>query len=215
MILELMSYDVHLNVVGDSPDPIFGILRSDRPIDRIYLFCDDSAQHTANLDRIVSSLQSVGIDDVIDVSIDSFDYDSTFHTVSRILEDEAASHDDLIIHVNFSSGDPVSVIALRQAVEGYDNDQYYLRNGKLIPMIADSVSDITTLRIQTKVLDTLMRFKDSDTITNKDLKGDLSSPALSYRTRELDRLGLITRVGSSKSPSWNITPKGRQMLRRF
>ncbi len=210
-----MSYDVHLHIVGDSPEPIFAILRSDRPIDRLYLFSDDSSEHQDNLERIITSLEVVGINDVIDIPIDRTDYDGTFHLISSILEDEKRSHDDIMIHVNFSSGDAISVIAMRHAVESFDNDLYYVNNGRLLSMGKDSVSDIAALRIQTKVLETFRKFKDNDTISNKELMGDLSSPALSYRTKELGRLGLITRTGSSKNLSWKITAKGQQMLKRF
>ena len=210
-----MSYDVHMHIVGDAPDPVFGILRSDRPIDRLYLFCDDTQEHVSVMENIIASLDAVGINDVIDVSIDPLDYDSTLAVMVSILNDESRDHEDLCVHANFTSGDAVSVIALRHAVDSFDNDMYYIRKGKAVSMGANPVSDITTLRIQTKVLDTFKRFKESDTISNRDLMGDLSAPALSYRTKELDRMGLITKVGTGRNQSWKITSKGECVLKRF
>ncbi len=210
-----MSYDVHINVVGDTPDPVFGMLRTDRSIDKIYLLCDDDELHVKALDRIISGLEGVGITDVINITVDPTDYAGTFQTLSSILDRERNSHPDLRIHANFSTGDPVTVIALRHAMDSFDNDMYYLRGGKAVSMGQDSVDDIATLKVQTKVLDTFIRFKESERISNKELMGDLSSPALSYRTKELDRMGLIRKEGSSKNPMWVITPKGQQMLKRF
>jgi hypothetical protein len=210
-----MSYDVHLSIVGDSPDAVFGVLRSDRAVDRIYLLCDGDEIHMQVLERIMSGLEAVGIDDVIDISIDPTDYHGTFQTVVSILEDERSAHEDALFHLNFSSGDSVSVIAMRNAVESFNSDQFYLLNGKAVSMTSESVVDITSLRIQTKVLDTFMRFKGSEVQSNSDLKGKLSAPALSYRTKELERMGLIRSEGSYRNLSWALTPKGKQMLKRF
>lgn len=210
-----MSYDVHLCIIGDSPDPVFGILRSDRQVDRIYLLCDDDPNHKDVLETLFSGLSAVGIGDVTDIQIDPEDYDYTQSVIASILEDERRSHDDVQFHVNFSSGDSLSVIALRQAVEPYDSDYYYIRNGRAVRIGGDSVTDVTSLRIQTKVLDTFMMFKSSDSRTNSELRGDLSAPALSYRTRELERMGLIISEGSNRNLSWKVTSKGKQVLRRF
>ena len=210
-----MSYDVHVVIVGDSPDPVFMTLRSDRPMDRLYLLCDSDDSHIDTLDRIMAGLSAVGFNDVLDVPIDPSDYNGMLADLTSLFSNEKTEHDDVVFHINFSTGNSVPVIALRHAVESYDHDLFYLRNGKPVSMGSESVEDVMDLKIQTKVLDTFLMFKDSDERTNSELRGDLSAPALSYRTKELERMGLIVSEGSYRNLTWKVTSKGKSMLRRF
>lgn len=213
MILENMSYDVHLNIVGGDTAAVFSSLRTDRPMDRIYLLCDESHQDV--LEDIVSGLSAVGMYDVIDIPLMPDDYEDTFRNVTGVLRSERSEHEDAVFHINFSSGDSVSAVALRDACESFGCDMFFMRDGRAVRMGSDAVDDLAALKTQSKILDTFLMFRDSDTRSNSELRGDLSAPALSYRTKELERLGLIASEGSYRNLMWSITPKGKQVLRRL
>ncbi len=208
-----MSYNVHLHIVGKEDDSVFDTLRSGIKMDRLYLLDGDAGNNTE--DRIVSRLKGIGFDEVTVMPIDQDDYASVFNTVTSISEKENSLHGDVLFHVDISSGHGVALAALSNASYSLNADLYYPKGGGYVTLELDTIDAVAFLKTKRIILETFRKFKKKDTYTNRELMGNLSSSRLTYRTRELSRLGLISKGGSWKEPVWSITPKGEQVLRRF
>ena len=80
---------------------------------------------------------------------------------------------------------------------------------------SETFEEISQLKAKSRVLDTFLRFKESEKISNRELMGKMSPSRLQYRTKVLYEMGLISREGSPKEPIWAITKRGKQVLSRF
>ena len=208
-----MSYNVHLHIVGKDDTGVSGPLRSGLRMDRLYLLDGDAGNNKGEL--IASGLRAIGFEDVRVVPIEQDDYASVFSTVTGISDEEEAEHDDVIFHVDISSGHGVALAALSNASYSLNADLYYPKGDGVVRLELDTIEAVAFLKTKRIILDTFRKFKRKDSYSNRELMGDLSSSRLTYRTRELSRLGLISKGGTWKEPVWSITPKGEQVLRRF
>ena len=208
-----MIRDVHLHIVGDTPDSLFGAMTSGRGMDGLYLL-DDRA-HGQVLDRITDVLSSMGFRGTHIIPIDAKDYQGTFSSVKSIMEEERRDNPEVRFHVDISGGSTVSAVAVSNASMSFDSEIYYLDGGHIVSMESEALDEISVLRAKTRVLSTFLRFKGSDRISNKELMGDMSPSRLQYRTKALYDMGLIGREGTSREPVWVLTTRGRQVLSRF
>lgn len=208
-----MIRDVHLHIVGDRPDSLFGAMTSGRSMDGLYLL--DDGRHAEVLDKIMGVLSSMGFGGTHLISIQPADYQGTFSTAKGIMESEMEENPDVRFHIDISGGSTVAAVAVSNASMSFDSELYYQDGGRIVSMESEALDEISQLKAKSRVLSTFLRFKESDRITNKELMGRMSPSRLQYRTKILDEMGLIRREGSPREPVWVITARGRQVLSRF
>ena len=208
-----MIRDVHLHIVGDRPDSLFGAMTSGRSMDGLYLL--DDRRHAQVLDKIMDVLASMGFGGTHLIRIDPTDYQGTFSTVKGIMEEEKKKNPEVRFHIDISGGSTVAAVAVSNASMSFDSELYYQDGGRIVSMESEALDEISQLRAKSRVLSTFLRFKESDRLSNRELMGRMSPSRLQYRTKVLNDMGLIRREGSPREPIWAITPRGKQVLSRF
>ena len=197
----MMSRAIHLCIPGPECRTAFGL--------PMHEMCILGTQDGAI--GLIEGLKGIGFDRIRYAEADLSDYGSVYDSVRSL----CSSYDDAHFYVNISSGNSVAVAAMVSAVQSFDSSLYYVKDGTTVVQESDSLDDIAWLRSKRRILETFLRFRLSPSFTNKELMGSLSNSALTYHTRELSRMGLIRKEGSSKNPVWVITKKGEQALKRL
>ena len=63
---------------------------------------------------------------------DFTDYQRVYDSVRSVCSDYCRRYDDAHFDVNISSGEPIAVAAMVNAMQSFDSDLYYIRDGKVI-----------------------------------------------------------------------------------
>lgn len=227
-----MVYHVHIYTVGRKPDTAFHVLKSDLPIDKIYLLnngakecdCNGDVIHDYQKveDDIRSKLNSVGITDIVTEYIDPFDYNDIFDKVLEISEREINIHSDVRFHINFTMGTNIMAGAVCSAAYSINADLYYIQEGKytkskndeLIQIAIENIKELEILKKKAKTKEIFERFRIEESISNSNLKSEKETLSdLSYHTKLLKSYGLIKK--DDISSEWILTNKGKQTLKRL
>lgn len=206
-----MSREIHLYIAGGDDSKLFPVLSSGLAMDRLVVLCS-GPDGTIGL---MEGLERIGFEGIDAIRTDLTDYQRVYDSVRSVCTDYSEKFGDAHFDVNISSGEPVAVAAMVNAVQSFDADLYYIRDGEVVRMRSDDLEGLAELRGKRRVLETFLRFRDSRSYTNRELMGSLSKQGLVHHTKELSRMGLISREGSVKYPVWVLTDKGEQALRRL
>jgi len=206
-----MSREIHLYIAGGDDSKLFPVLSSGLAMDRLVVLCS-GPDGTIGL---MEGLERIGFEGIDAIRTDLTDYQRVYDSVRSVCSDYSEKYDDVHFDANISSGEPVAVAAMVNAVQSFDSDLYYIKDGKVITKPSDDLDDIAELKRKKKVLNTFQRFRDSQSFSNSELMKGLSKQGLVYHTKELSRMGLIRREGSIKYPVWVLTDKGEQVLGRI
>jgi len=206
-----MSREIHLYIAGGDDSKLFPVLTSGLAMDRLIVLCS-GPDGTIGL---MEGLERIGFEGIDAIRTDLTDYQRVYDSVRSVCSDYSEKYGDAHFDVNISSGEPIAVAAMVNAVQSFDSDLYYIKDGKVITKPSDDLDDIAELKRKKKVLNTFLRFRDSQSYSNSELMKGLSKQGLVYHTKELSRMGLIRREGSIKYPVWVLTDKGEQVLGRF
>ena len=206
-----MSREIHLYIAGGDDSKLFPVLTSGLAMDRLIVLCS-GPDGTIGL---MEGLERIGFEGIDAIRTDLTDYQRVYDSVRSVCSDYSEKYDNVHFNANISSGEPVAVAAMVNAVQSFDSDLYYIKDGKVITKPSDDLDDIAELKRKKKVLNTFLRFRDSQSYSNSELMKGLSKQGLVYHTKELSRMGLIRREGSIKYPVWVLTDKGEQVLGRF
>ncbi len=219
-----MTYHVHLYNVGKSPDTAFSVIKTEIPMDKLYLLNNDNPEYVAVEDAIRKKFEGMGLDGIETLKINPFDYRDVFNAVLDTYKRECESHGDVRFHINFTMGTSIVVGAVCSAAYSINADLYYIqesiysRSGKdeIIRIEVESFEEEFELRNKKQTLEVFLRFLDRKPKSNTDLIGGLRSPSsLTYHTRYLSEKGLIERKGSVRNTEWTLTRKGEHLIKRL
>lgn len=197
-----MTYHIHLYNVGKSPETAFHVIRSDIPMDKLYLLNNDKPKYMEVEEKIREKFEGMGLDGVETLKINPFEYRDVFNAVLETYRKECEEHDDVRFHINFTMGTSIVVGAVCSAAYSINADLYYIQEGiysesgkdEIIKVEIDSFEDEFELRNKKQTLTVFQRFADGKPKSNEDLMGSLRSQAsLTYHTRYLCEKGLIRR----------------------
>ncbi len=219
-----MTYHVHLYNVGQKPDTAFSVLRTDIPMDKLYLLNNEKTEYVTVENQIREKFEGMGLDGVEKLRIRPFDYRSVFNAVLDAYKRECEEHDDVRFHINFTMGTSIMVGAVCSAAYSINADLYYVQEGiysdsgkdEVIRIEIESLEDEFELRNKKQTLAVFQRFADRAPKSNENLMGGLkTSASLTYHTRYLSEKGLIKREGSVRNTRWMLTAKGEQLIKRL
>ncbi len=204
----MMSRAIHLCIGGNDGNVLSALVSGGLPMQEMCILRGCDPDGTVGL---AEGLKSIGFRRIRIIVTDLGDYNRVFDSVCSV----CSGYDDARFYVNIGMGDPVSVSAMTSAAQSFDSLLYYVKDDRAVTIQSDSLPEMAELKSKRKVLETFLRFRGKPRITNRDLMGSLSNSALTYHTRMLSDMGLISKEGSAKTPIWVLTNKGEQMLRRI
>ena len=204
----MMNREIHLYIAEKDNSPLFRALTSGLPMYELCILRGTDPDGTVEL---TEGLKSIGFQRIRTFETDLDDYQRVFDSVCAV----CSSYENAHFLANISSGNPIAIAAMTNAVQSFDSSLYYMKGDEAVVIQSDNLPEMAVLKSKRRILDTFLKFADSKSYTNRELMSGLSNSALTYHTRELTKMGLIGKEGSSKMPVWVITDKGEQMLRRL
>lgn len=219
-----MTYHVHLYNVGQDPETAFDIIRSDIPMDKLILLNNRNPEYVEVENAIKSVYENFPIDIEVAV-INPWDYQDVFNKVLELYRKECDEHHDVRFHINFTRGTRIAVGAVCSAAYSINADLYYIQEkcyagtekDELIKIDIENLDELMELRSKKKLMETFLMFGDNEPKTDECLRnnGTLKPSALSYRTSQLRKIGVIKRENGDRDARWILTEKGRQVMNRL
>lgn len=222
------SPSIHIVSVGRDKNIALTVFRSGIDIDKVILLNNTNEEYADVEKNVRTDFDEIGVRKVETEQIDVFDFQQIYDTVEGIVLRETTIDRGCRIHMNITAGTNVVAGAMSCVAMRHRNvDIYYMKWWKYeeshdydIPIRIDLVDDesLDMLSKRSKTADVLKLFENRACINHEELKKmvNVSAPTLSHHTGILLEHGLIIRGGGNrKTPTWELTEKGKKVLKRL
>lgn len=221
-----MTFHTHICTVGFYSAPSIAVKNSHIPIDKIILLNNDSDERSNKAEKeIRESFSLVGDPEIETKRIDPYDYHEIFDEVISIGKREKSLHEDLMLHINFTSGTNIMAGAMCSAAQYLECKLYYVMNSKDHPEMSrdELIREISppnmfdVEKLKGLVKKTFIHISDSRPISNSNLqkKLGLTPSGLGYYTKLLSNYELIKKIPQGRNVCWELTDRGLSAIRQL